>query len=168
VKSVITKNAPFLLLIIAAIPVFYTLIYKVEQLAIQEKMKTNLENQLLHRITISENDVHWIREAKEIMVNGQMFDIRSSAFENGYYSFTGLFDNEETALVNQIEKTQQQNSSSNNKILLQLFQWLQSIYNHPQHTGHLAYACLSQENLFITPPLSEEHMGIIIPPPKAS
>jgi hypothetical protein len=157
-----------LLLLFAAIPLFYAFIFRVQQLAIHQKMKKNLESRLLHTVSLAEKDVHWIGEGKEILINGQLFDIRSSVFVNGYYSFTGLFDKEETILVNQLEKTQQQTSSSDSKVFLQLFQWLQLFYTDSQHTDNLTYASMNQENLFITPALPEQYMGIIIPPPKAS
>jgi hypothetical protein len=167
VKSLVKKYGALILLIIAATPLFYTLAFRVQQLAIHRKMKKNLECQLLHTITVSEKDVHWMADGKEIVINGELFDIRSSVLENGQYSFTGLFDKEETALINQLEKTQQQSSASDNKVILQLFQWLQTFYSDSPQTINLSFTDKREENLFIAPVPAKQYLGIIIPPPKA-
>ena len=97
-KLIAKKTGILLLLVFAAIPLFYALGFRVQQLAIHQKMKKRLESQFLHSITIAEKDIYWIEKGKEILINGMMFDIRSSTFEKGYYSFTGLYDNEDQAL----------------------------------------------------------------------
>jgi hypothetical protein len=168
VKFFTKKNGVFLLLILAAIPLFYTLIFRFEQLVIRRKMKEKLESQLLHTITLTKKDVQWIEEGKEILITGEMFDIKSSVLSHGYYSFTGLYDKEETSLINQLENTQKQTSSSNNKFLFKLFQWLQFVYNVSKHNGNFAYNDFNQEYLLITPALSEQFIGVAIPPPKTS
>jgi len=40
-----------------------------------------------------------------------MFDIKSSHLQNGEYVFSGLYDEEETALLEQLQKDQQNNMS---------------------------------------------------------
>lgn len=163
-----TKRAfTYLLLLLAAMPLVYTLFMGIPQRAIQQKMKRRLETQFLHTISVAENDIQWIKNGKEIWVNGRMFDIKSSSLRNGVYVFSGLYDEEETALLEQLQKDQQ-NNNANSKQLVQLFQLLQSFYNDPQEE------IVSPENIpgtkFIpdASPLASQFISIFTPPPQAA
>ena len=164
-KSIAKKNGIILLLILAASSLFYNLAFRVQQLVVRQKMKEKLETQVLHVVTIAEKDLQWEEKGKEILVNGELFDVQSYVFINGYYSFIGLSDKEETALVNQLKKTTQ-TASSNDKILGWLFQWLQFVYDDSPTTCKVPDPGLNQKNLLITPTLPEQYLGIILPPPK--
>jgi len=90
-------------------------------------MKEKLEQQNLHTISLPGTDVHWAKPGKEIRVDGRMFDIKSFSEKNGTYTFTGLFDDDETALNEYLEKDVNQKNESSNRLLSQLFQWLQAV-----------------------------------------
>jgi hypothetical protein len=148
-------------------PLVYTLIIGIPQKAIQHKMKQRLETQFLQTITVSENNIVWIKDDKEIWVNGRMFDIRSSHLQDGVYVFSGLYDEDETVLAEHLQKDQQ-NNKTNSKQLVQLFQLLQSFYTSPQDE------LISSEYLpgskFIpgASPLASQFISIFTPPPQAS
>jgi hypothetical protein len=156
-----------LLLLLAAMPLLYTLLIGIPQKAIQHKMKERLETQSLHTITVAENDVQWTRDGEEIWVNGRMFDIKSSHLQNGVYVFSGLYDNEETAFLEHLQKDQQ-NNPENNKQLVQLFQLLQSIYSNPKE--EIIFPENSPADKFIpgSSPLASQYISIFTPPPQAS
>lgn len=166
-RTATKRAATYLLLLLAAMPLVYTLFMGIPQKTIQQKMKRRLETQFLHSISVPENEIQWIKDGKEIWVNGRMFDIKSSALRNGVYVFSGLYDEEETALLEQIQKDQQ-NNNTNSKQLVQLFQLLQSFYNNPQEE------IVSPENIpgikFIpdASPLASQFISIFTPPPQAA
>ncbi|HMK24898.1 MAG TPA: hypothetical protein VK483_02635 [Chitinophagaceae bacterium] len=166
-RTATKRITTYLLLLLAALPLVYTLFIGIPQKVIQHRMKEKLETQLLHSITIAKKDVHWIKDRKEIWVNGRMFDIKSSHLQNGVYVFSGLYDEEETALLEQIQKDQQ-NNSSNNKQLVQLFQLLQSFYNNPQEEivspGNIPGGKFIPE----ASPLASQFISIFTPPPQAA
>ena len=58
----------------------------------------------------------------EISVNGHMFDINSKKLENGIYTFTGLYDDDETELIQKQESTEK--DKQQNKLLTQFFKSL--------------------------------------------
>jgi hypothetical protein len=68
-------------------PLVYTLLIGIPQKAIQIKMQERLETNHLRTITVPENDIHWIKDGKEIWVNGRMFDIKSSHSGMGFMFF---------------------------------------------------------------------------------
>jgi hypothetical protein len=166
-RTAIKTTSNFSLLLLAAMPLVYTLIVGIPQQAIRHKMKERLETQFLHTISVTENEVQWRRDGEEIWVNGRMFDIRSFHLQHGVYFFSGLYDNDETAFLDHLQKDQK-NNSENNKQLVQLFQLLQSVYNNPQEE------IIFPENIpagrFIqgTSPLAFQYISIFTPPPQVS
>lgn len=165
-KTATKKSISYLLLFLAAVPLLYILTFKFQQHAIRQKMKSRLEAHVLHTISIPEHQVHWIKNGKEIKVNGKMFDIKSFQTRDGVCVFTGLYDHEETALRNQLQK-EQENNSSNSKQLTQLFQLLQSFYNDSHgeffFPDHLTGSDMIKDNTR----LLTQFISIITPPPRA-
>jgi hypothetical protein len=166
-RTATKRTTTYLLLLLAAMPLVYTLFIGIPQKAIRHKMKERLETQILHNITVAETDVHWIKNGEEIWVNGRMFDIRSSHLRNGVYIFSGLYDEEETALLEQIQKDQQ-NNSDNSKQLVQLFQLLQSFYNNPQEEIVSPGNTPGGNFIADASPLASQFISIFTPPPQAS
>ena len=75
-----------------------------------------MENENIQTLTVKSDDVIWKEEGREVTIKGEYFDLVSWSLENGYYTFTGAFDREETAVSNLLEK---QNFSEN--IMIRLF-----------------------------------------------
>ncbi|MEQ1676705.1 MAG: hypothetical protein ABL876_08395 [Chitinophagaceae bacterium] len=89
-------------------------------------MKEQLEKKLLLTITVNKEDVQWVKSGKEILLGNRMFDIKSYELRDGYYTFTGLYDDDETLLLQQLRDSQQKEKKTGNKYLVQLFQLLQT------------------------------------------
>ena len=87
-------------------------------------MKEKLENEFLHTITVPKENVTWVKYNKEIIVEDKLFDVNSFSEKDGLYFFIGLFDAEETALNDFLEKDT--DDKNENELLGQLFQCLQS------------------------------------------
>ncbi len=130
-------------------------------------MKQRLESKMLHTITLAENNVQWIKEGKEILVNGRMFDIKGSENSgNDKIIFTGLYDDDETLLVNQVKKNQQNDNNTGSRLLAQFFQLLQVTFDNTSIENFTL--TLSRNNYF---PGNENHptsqfIAILTPPPQ--
>jgi len=129
-------------------------------------MKEHLEKETLATISLQEKDVHWIRPGKEIWANDRFFDIKTYSAQNGIVTFTGLYDEKETALVNSLQNNQEQNSTADNELLAQLFELLQDIYSGHQHDTLSGIAYKRQLFLTETSPLSTAFLSIATPPPQ--
>ena len=129
-------------------------------------MRERLEHQLLRTVSMRTKDIQWIEKDEEILVNGKMFDISAIEQKDGITTFTGLFDHEETLLVQQLEEQQKQSPSQNDKILGYLFQWLQSVYSENSFLANLFCYKSSHGNSTIASPLSEQFQVILTPPPQ--
>lgn len=118
----------------------------------------------LQIVVIPENEVTWMDD-HEIWVNNSMFDIQTKKLENGIYTFTGLYDAEETLLVEQ-ERKEAGKADEKNKLLSQLFKHLPvfcpqqdaSINPLSKHDGYKHWLCINPVSQF---------REILTPPPQA-
>jgi hypothetical protein len=130
-KTAIKKISASLFILIGFTPLLFVIYTSIKQQEIRHNMKQQLEIKMLHTITLAKNEVHWLKDGKEILINGRMFDVKGShPAGNGKISFTGLYDDDETALVNKMNKNQENENKAGGKLLAQLFQLLQSPCNN--------------------------------------
>ncbi len=132
---------------------------------IRYEMKEKLEKEFLHTITVPKDEVTWVKYNKEIIVGDKLFDVKSFSEKNGLYFFIGLFDAEETALNNLLEKDT--DDKNENELLGQLFQCLQS----PCINVSFAQVIIAGQNNTCSFPIlldiSIPFINIPTPPPQA-
>lgn len=88
-------------------------------------MKHRLEEKMLHSFTLHKKNIRWGRSEKELIIDGRYFDVKTmSKTSNGTVVVTGLYDEEETALNDQMTNTTKQNSQFGNRLIVQFFQLL--------------------------------------------
>ena len=165
-KVVIHKISASVLLIASVIPFALVFFFHIKQQAVRYKMKERLEEHILHSITLSETDVHWINKKKEILVNGKMFDVKSFSVENGNYKFIGLYDDEETELTEQLENNFNKNNENGSWLISNLFQWLQSVYPNDNEGMLLTLLQVQFNSPFININLRSPYRTILTPPPQ--
>lgn len=166
-KNFLKKTQACFLLFAASVPFTFILFVHIKQQAIRHKMKESLEQQFLQTITLSENEIQWVKSGKEILVDGKMFDVKSFSSENGQFKLTGLFDQEETALVKQLENNGKKSNETGSQLLTNLFQWLQSIYPNDIDEPLLANQSDGINPGFISFQLIAPCKTILTPPPQA-
>lgn len=159
------KISAFFLLLTGAIPLLFTLFFLVKQQFIRYTMKEKLEKEFLHTITVPKEEVTWVNYNKEITVGDKLFDVKSFSEKDGLCVFIGLYDAEETALNDLLEKDT--DDKNEQELLGQLFQCLQSpCINISLDTGIIA----DQKNTCSFPILlhiSSPFINIPTPPPQA-
>ncbi len=147
-------------------PLLFIIIFSVKQQAIRHRMKERMENQLLHGITLIDNEIHWLKEGKEILVNGKMFDIKSISQNNGLTTFYGLYDEEETQLKTVFEKGCKKKIADENMLLSQLFQCLHGFYFIPAATSPFLSGKQLHEVSLNSPKIQSRFKTILTPPPQ--
>ena len=91
-------------------------------------MKEELEQSLLQELVIPTGELQWFKPGKEIVVDNQLFDIKSIRYsEDGNAYITGLFDKEETILVYQMKKDGDEQNRNSSRQVIQLFKMIQSL-----------------------------------------
>jgi len=107
--------------------------------------------------------VIWM-DKHEIWINEHMFDIHSKKLENGIYTFTGLYDEDETELVKK-ERKATGNSAEQNKLLAQFFKHLPAFYDTAIVDLNISISD-RYFNLFASQNSISQFREIITPPPQ--
>lgn len=152
-------------MLLGFIPVFFILLFSVKQQTIRKEMKEKMEKEQLHTIVIADNEIQWAKAGKEIWVEGKMFDIKSSKSEDGFTTFKGLFDHEETLLKLVLKKNWGKSQANHNQLFAQLFQTLQSIYFTYPDNSFTESSNLLQVYPFFSPNIQTQFLEIPTPPP---
>ena len=108
-KKIITA---FVLLLILAIPLFFSVLVLVKQQIAQSQRNEKFSKEILQTITVSTSAIYWVKPGKEILFNGKLFDVKSYTKNCNSLSLTGFFDHKEDKLVQQIVKLALQKNQS--------------------------------------------------------
>lgn len=92
-----TIIAAFLLLI-TTVPIGFTIFSTIRHHVIQREMEKRLETQPLTTIALTSSEIFWL-EKDELWINNKLFDVKSCEKKDGLFFFTGIYDEEETSLV---------------------------------------------------------------------
>lgn len=118
----IKKITAFFLLLVALAPIVNLFIIPLQQQWIRHRMEEQLESGIQHEVLLAENEVRWIDNGKEMLVDGRMFDVKQIVHQgDGTLRVTGLFDDEESSLLRQLEQNQDKNNTGGNQVLVQFF-----------------------------------------------
>lgn len=135
------------------------------QHAMEEKLE---EDQLVTLENIPLQHITWVKQGKEILINGRLFDVKDIIeMENGLLSVTGLYDTQEQEILTKLQQMNSGEQGNTHKLLTGLFQ--QVYINTP---------AVQYQQLFITVqarstdtgkqvPLPENCKEIPTPPPQA-
>ena len=156
------------MLAIVLAPSGYTFVFYAKQQSIRHGMKEQLEEKMLQTIVLADKDIHWFKPGKEIVVEGEMFDIKSASYQDdGFVVFTGLFDEEETLLVKQLKQKQQDENTNGNKQLVQLLHLAQSLPGEDPADGCNWQIISANPFAVYTTSLPNAYTRIPTPPPQS-
>lgn len=79
---------------------------------VRQEMKEKLENASLQHITIPLADLYWIKNGKEVLLDGKHFDVELFAVSGNQVTLTGLFDSKEDELHRRFTKVMEEEESS--------------------------------------------------------
>ena len=162
-KALFKRIISFIFILLGCTPLLFTLFMTIQKKGIRERMREKMEIQRLQTIVLRENDVIWMDD-HEIWINNQMFDIRARKLENGVYTFTGMYDEEETKLVNHQKEATGKNNDEN-KLLSHVFKCLGDFY-YESVDEKLFPAPLQPGYSLISSQLTEYIPSIPSPPPQ--
>jgi hypothetical protein len=108
-KKIITA---FLLLLILATPLFFSVSVLVKQQIVQCQRNEKFSKEILQTITVSSAAVYWIKPGKEILFDGKLFDVKYYITRGSSIFLTGFFDDKEDKLVQQMVKLALQKNQS--------------------------------------------------------
>lgn len=102
----------YVLLLILATPLFFSIVVLVKQQIAQHQRNEKFSKETLQTIIVSAADIYWVKPEKEILYDGKLFDVKSYISKDGNISLTGFFDHKEDKLVQQIVRLALQKNKS--------------------------------------------------------
>jgi hypothetical protein len=97
------KISGFVLLLIVALPLLFSVGFLIKQKYIQHQVKERLENACIKTISQPLSNVIWVKQNKEISINGKLFDVKSFIIKGATVVFTGVYDEDEDDLNKSLE-----------------------------------------------------------------
>jgi ribosomal protein S20 len=76
-------------------------------------MLEELETQQLTTITVQANEIQWVKEGKECILKGELFDVKNMIVSNDKIILKGLFDDEEKRIKKSIDDNAKNEQQSN-------------------------------------------------------
>lgn len=162
------KTALLLIVVgMMCLPGMLCVYYEMAKREAREKMEKKLEKEQLVQLQLPADELHWYKPGKEIVHEGSLFDIKTIRIEDGIAYISGLYDQQETRIKENLHALQRKKEKD-------------------QGAGRLAYKWTSQ-TLFVEyaelPPLTPEgpevkrfsaitvqyptvYTDIIVPPPE--
>lgn len=102
------RLAAFGLLLLVALPLFFTVNLLVKQKVIQSHREQRFDTELLQTVVIDAQKISWIEEEKELLIDGKLFDVKSFERTGANIVLRGFFDHKEEKTVKQIKETEYQ------------------------------------------------------------
>jgi hypothetical protein len=153
------------LLLLFAVPLFFLSFLQLQQLYIKHTLEERLETGLLKTIFIPQQDWKGMNRG-EIVIDGKLFDVAEVRREANGITVTGIFDDEETAVVQHLDKSCSATNAKDIPVFAQFFQLLDGLFfqaNTPQHNLTEASSKLFQNLIVHFPQLYRE---VLSPPPQ--
>lgn len=130
-------------------------------------MKEALEQSLLQDLVIPAAELQWFKPGKEIVVDNQLFDIKSIRYGNdGKAYISGLFDKEESILIYEMKKDWNEQNRNSSRQVIQLFKMAQSLPETEKQYSEPYSIARSHEMIPGAPLLSSGFASITTPPPQ--
>ena len=121
-KLTARQIASFFLAAVWFTPLLFILVTTIEERLVHHRMMEKMELESVREIVVPSGQVTWLDD-NEVWIAGHMFDVKSFRLQNGIYTFKGLFDEEETRLMLQLDESTGKNKEEN-KQLSQFFEWV--------------------------------------------
>ena len=153
-------------ILLGMLPLIFSLTVIVRKQQVLHRMKERMEKSLLHTIILEQDKVVWMKPGKEILVDGKMFDIKKTEETNGKIVFHGLYDEDETALKENVDNSMEKQRSSQQSLLSNLFSLIMGACHHSDDNEIPDIIFCTEEKMLLLLPWSQPVLTILTPPPQ--
>lgn len=166
-RNATKKIAGVLFILLGTTPWLFVFIFLIRQQAIRHEMKEELEKDIPKQVVvIPDSEIHWVKKGKEIFFNERMFDIKTMVSRNGVTTFTGFFDDQETALKKQLTEGWNKRAPQRNHLLAQLIYSLQCTLSSTGYSETALYIIKEKRPELDILFLTDNYRKILTPPPQ--
>lgn len=150
-----------------ALPMVIPPLLQIKMSIAKYNAQEKIENGYLQTISLEKKGIVWADPGKEILIDGELFDIKEIREITTTITVTGIFDKEETSLQKLAENITGKEKKEQGILLTEYFKFLSNNYYQNEHTGLNApvpeLIIYSNENVFFH---KDSFIKIPLPPPK--
>lgn len=110
----------YILILVISMPGLLYIYYEAARLHLHHTMEEAMERTHLQVLTIAADQLNWVREGKEILIEGRMFDVHTIRQAADKVIISGLFDDKEKWIKEKLfvlRNTENQESRSEQQIV---------------------------------------------------
>ncbi|HET9055937.1 MAG TPA: hypothetical protein VFN30_03715 [Chitinophagaceae bacterium] len=166
--SPLRKISGLLLLLLAAIPMVYSIVFLFQQHSIRQNMLEKLKREHLDQITLAKTDFVWTKKGAEIRIGKDLFDVKEWVEVNGKIIVKGRYDHKEKQLYKQLEEMANSGRQKSQIFLIKFFTQLVCIRS--SLLEHLLPGSITINNYFKTyvEAIFDRSIPVFTPPPQFS
>lgn len=155
-----------LLLVVSILPIAYPTILSIQKMLARWEMKEKLENEQLQTIRVKASAITWTFLKRECRIDGKMFDVKQMVEEGEFLRLTGLYDEKETEIENNISRN---GSEDNKKAVAIMAAFAQAVTDHsvPPYEPVEITPTDIEWHLMIISELPHSTVKILTPPPES-
>jgi len=96
------------LISLLAIPLFFAVVDILTQKNLQHTRKERFKTELIQTISITKENLHWVKKEKEVIIEGKYFDVKSYTINGNNVLLTGFYDHHEDKLAGHLKELMHQ------------------------------------------------------------
>ena len=96
------------LISLLAIPLFFAVVDILTQKNLQHTRKERFKTELIQTISITKENLHWVKKEKEVIIEGKYFDVKSYTINGNNVLLTGFYDHHEDKLAGHLKELMNQ------------------------------------------------------------
>jgi hypothetical protein len=161
------KIISFSLLTIVTMPIVLCSYFLWQQHGIKEEMEEQLEAKNLTTIKVHKNSIQWIEDDKEILVNNQMFDVKSIEQNNDTLIITGLFDYAEKEIKQKLSSLLNKKNTTHNPLqkIIDSFSQQLFYFTTKDDLQFIFSAIIKKSEVIFTEKILITQLEVTTPPP---
>ena len=154
------------LLLVSLLPIAYPTILSIQKMLARWEMKEKLENEQLQTIRVKASTITWTFLKRECRIDGKMFDVKQMVEEGEFLRLTGLYDEKETEIDNNISRN---GSEDNKKAVAIMAAFAQAVTDNACSPFEPASPAASsiEWHTFLSSALPHSAKTILTPPPES-
>lgn len=147
-------------------PMLYSVHFYAERMLHRMHMWKQAEHKKLETFVVDSASIQWAKKNRELILNGEYFDIVSIHYQNGKATIKGVFDHKETEMHKAFTATNEKNNG-NDHATRQLANWLLTgwLWNKSDWMPCEFNLKNSTKKGWIDSPLPIAFLSIPLPPP---
>ncbi len=113
-------------------PMLIPAVLEIQTVMLKAEARERIETGFQQTVYMRETDLRWSDPGTEMIISGEMFDVKEISKTADGILVRGVFDTKETVIQNELEKMGTGETGQQKSILLEYFRWINNCYFRQQ------------------------------------